>query len=456
MSDRTQWIVLLGDFTLSIARLVGGQFENSDGQSYVRDREAPADTAQRVHRLLEEWHYGGKPVMLALGSSWCTSATISVPSPRQTRKRGAVGFLVEPHLPWPVEEAVVDYELVETNRVFAVSTEAQPLAALVAALEEHGITVASIAPLARLALEHHLQMAAAIGPKYALLWRNEQTVDLWLVANNRPVLWNWLPYELSAVSRAFKHLALSEDVALRVAGRQVPVEFLKASVAEAGLESVDVPPLESQDPIIVATREAAAVLQGKRPAAIELRRDQLAARDRNRAIRPHLRLLQGAALLLLAVLGMALFNQTRQTDLARHNYDRRQTVLYQRLFPKEHVPVAMHARLQSELVRLKGVRGERSDLPQAIPFLTVLEPLLRTLPADLRYRLLEVRIEHGQLYLVGQVRAHGDADRIAEALRSAGLEVSSPNTNRLEKEGVEFRISAHLVRTAGKHGAKSL
>jgi hypothetical protein len=68
--------------------------------------------------------------------------------------------------------------------------------------------------------------------------------------------------------------------------------------------------------------------------------------------------------------------------------------------------------------------------------------------------LLEVRIENGQLYLVGQVRGHGDADRIAEGLRAAGLEVASPNSHRLEKEGVEFRISARLVPPASQKPAR--
>lgn len=444
MADRSQWILLLGDHKLTVARTAGGQVESSDGHTY--DRGAPADTAQLVHRLLDERHYRGKPVVLALGSSWCTSTTIPVPTSRQARKRGAIGFLVEPHLPWSVEEAVIDYELVGANRVFAVSAEAQPLAGLVASLEECGIIVASIAPLARLALEHHLQAAIAIGPRYALLWRNEETVDLWLVEQNRPVLWNWLPCEVASVARALRHVALSEDAALRVVGRHLPPEFFKASVAEAGLELVEFPSLDSDDPHVAAALEAAAVLNGRRPAAIELRRDPLAAKDRNRAIRSHLRVVQGAALFLLAALGIALFNQAWKTDRLHDEYDRRQTVLFRRLFPEERVPVAIHTRLQSELARLKGVRGERSDLPESISFLTVLEPLLKALPADLRYRLLEVRVENGQLYLVGQVRAHGDADRIAEALRGAGLDVASPNTNRLEKEGVEFRISAHLVR----------
>jgi hypothetical protein len=444
MADRTQWMVILGDDKLAIARADGPQIKLSAAHNY--DRGSPAETAQQIHQLLEEQRYLGRPVLLGLGSTFCLSATISVQTSRQAKKRGTIGFLVEPHLPWSAEEAVIDYEILnDDKRIFAVSAEARPLADLVSTLEEHGVRVASIAPLARLALEHHFKLAPNVVSRYALLWRNEETIDLWLVEQDRPVLWNWLPYDIAAVSRALRYLAISEDVSLQVVSRNLPQEFVGAALAQAGLGSLAAPSLESDDLLVAATHEAAAILEGRHAAPIELRRDQLVAKDRNRVLRPQLKLLQGAALLCLAALGIALFNQGWQSERLRDAFDRRQTILFSELFPKERVPVAIHARLQSELGRLKGVRGERSDLPESIPYLTVIEPLLKALPTDLRYRLLEVRIENGQLDLVGQVRAHADADRIAEALRGVGLVVASPNTNRLEKEGVEFRISAHVV-----------
>jgi hypothetical protein len=449
MSTRSEWMVILGDDKLAVARIDGAQVELSDSQDFARENE-PAQTAERIRALLSERHHSGRPVMLALGSSRCVSTTLPVASARQIRKRGAIGFLVEPYLPWSVEEGIIDYELLPGNRVFAVSAEARPLAAVVAALEERSIRVAAIAPLARLALEHHLRARSSLPASHVLLWRHEPTVDLWLVQNGRPALWNWLPDEASDVSRSLRLLALSEDVTPAVIGRNLPSDFLRAALADTGLQAVEIPALDGEDPLVAASQEAAAVLQGKRPAAIEFRRDQLVAEDRHRAIRRQLRLVQGTALLFLAALGIAFFNQARRMDLLRDAEDRQQTVLFQRLFPKERVPVAIHSRLQNEFARLKGVRGERADLPETLPFLAVLEPLLKSLPADLRYRILEMRIDNGQLYLVGQVRTHGDADRIAGALRGAGLEVGSPNTSRLEREGVEFRISAHVIRPDGK------
>src|ERR1700722_650982 len=324
MANRTQWMVILGDDKLAVARADGPQIELSEAHNY--DRRAPAETAQRVHQLLEEHRYPGSSMLLGLGSSCCLSATIPVPSSRQAKKRGSIGFLVEPHLPWSAEEAVIDYEILDDKRIFAVSAEARPLADLISSLEEYGIRVASIAPIARLALERHFQVAPSLTSRYVVLWRNEETIDLWLVEQDRPVLWNWLPYDVAAVSRALRYMAISENASLQVHCRNLPQEFVRAALVQAELGSLAAPSLESDDPIVAAMHEAAAILVGRRTAPIELRRDQLVAKDRNRVLRPQLTLLRGAALLCLAALGIALFNQGWQSEHLRDAYDRRQTV----------------------------------------------------------------------------------------------------------------------------------
>jgi type II secretion system protein L len=448
MAANSRWIVLLGDSHLAVARVNRGTVEISDAHPY--DRKACTETVEVVRRLLDQQSYSGEPVLLALGSSWCVSATVAVPSPRQMRKRAAMSFLLEPSLPWSAEDVVIDYEVGRTNRAFMVAAQVDPLAELIDSLEESGISVTSVTPLARLALEHHSQATAGSESRTVLLWRNDNTIDLWLIEDQRPAVWRWLPFDPTAVACALTHLALSEGSSLPVLARNVPDEFLQALVAQTGLECRTLPPLDSDDPVVSAVREAALVLEGRREAPIELRRDRLAAKDRRQSIRTHLRLLLASTLFLMLSLGLSLWVQARQTDTLRQACEQRQTALFRRLFPDQRVPVAVRTRLESELARLKGVRGERSDLPDSIPFLAVLDRLLSSLPSDLRFRLLEARIENGQLYLVGEVRAHGDADRIADALRRAGLDVPAPNTHRLEKQGVEFRISARLSGQDGK------
>jgi type II secretory pathway component PulL len=446
MAAPARWILFLEGRRLTVARVVRGDVATFDARPDTRSsfRDNIAAVGDLLQPLLAARGYGGEPVLLALGSSSCASATIEVPSERQSRKRSALGFLAEPHLPWSVEEAVIDYELVGSNRAFVVGSEVRPLAELIAILEERGIPVASVAPSARLALAQHLKSASAITSRYALLWRNEDAVDLWLVDNGRPLAWNWLPCDVGAINCAVGYLALCQTKVAALTARNCPDDLLAAVGAQTGLLRCESPPLASEDPLCAAAAEGAAILDGRHAAGIELRRDRLAAKDPMRAVRSHLRLLQGSLLLLFAALGIALYGQCQRLDAVRNEYDQQQRAVFERLFPGQRIPVAVHARLESELGRLKGVRGEGGELPVSIPFLSLLGPVLKTLPADLRCRILEVRVENGQLDLVGQVRAHSDADRIAEALRGAGFVVPSPNTNRFEKAGVEFRISARF------------
>jgi hypothetical protein len=66
---------------------------------------------------------------------------------------------------------------------------------------------------------------------------------------------------------------------------------------------------------------------------------------------------------------------------------------------------------------------------------------LAALPTDVRFRLLEIRFDEEQAYLAGEVRRHGDVDRLASALRAHGFEVASPRTEQLAEEGVGFALS---------------
>jgi type II secretory pathway component PulL len=441
MSAKSRWILSLNRGHLDIARVTPGVVERAEAIEV--DYQAMSVATETIAGVLERQGYAGEPVLLALGSGDVVSTTVANAAGKAFR-RAALAFLVEPALPWSVEDSVIDFEPSGTSSALVVASEAAPLRKLISGLQERGICIASVTPLSRLGLAEHLAQSRALAPHYALIWGHGDTADVWLVENDRPVLWRWVPFEIPAVAQTLTQIALCEHEDFVLVGRNLPDRFLASLHEQTGLESVEAIPLDSEDLLDCAAQQAAAVLAGRCDAPLELCRDQLAPADRRRSIRRELRALQGAALLLIVVLGVAAGFKARQVEALRAECDTRRSELFQELFPKEKVPVAVNTRLQSEATRLKGVRGESTDLPQVTPYLGVLERLLQALPESLRFRLLEVRIENGRLYVVGQVRAHGDADRIADGLRAAGLEVGAPNTNRLEKEGVEFRISAHV------------
>ena len=66
--------------------------------------------------------------------------------------------------------------------------------------------------------------------------------------------------------------------------------------------------------------------------------------------------------------------------------------------------------------------------------LVTLRDLLMHLPAgdELRYRVLELRLDQNRFTLEGQAAAHGDADSIVTALRQGGtFSVEPPRTEQL-------------------------
>src|SRR6202035_3402139 len=134
---------------------------------------------------------------------------------------------------------------------------------------------------------------------------------------------------------------------------------------------------DSDDPLDCCALQSLAVLGGRRESPIEFRRDQLAPRDRHRSIRRELRVFQVSVLALMAVLGLALGFQAQRSEALRADCESQQAALFQELFPQQKLPVALCARLESELARLKGIRGESTDLPQLTPYVGVLERLSR-------------------------------------------------------------------------------
>lgn len=451
MSAAPQWIVIFGDETWQVARVDPKDIQTSEPRPL--DRGHLTDAADGIVQVLEEWGYGGGPVLLALGSSWCVHATVGVPTPRHARNRQAMAYLFEPHLPWAAEEIVVDYEL-DATKALMVAAPLQPLADAVNRLEGSGVRIESVAPMARLALESHLSQHPKLADRYALLWGHDETVELWLIDGDHPVNWQWLAQEPRAVTAAVRQLGLSCDSQLRIVGRSVPPQIQEELAAVPGIDWHELDAIDGDGFLEAGSQTAAAVLTGQRNAAIELRRDALAAGDPQRAVRRHVTALSAAMIFLLAAVGTALLVKSQQYESRRETISQQQTALFRRLFPERRVPVGVRSRLESELARLEGMRGKRTDMPESVPSLVVLERLLKALPDHLRFRLLEVRIENGRLYLVGHVRTHGDSDRIADALRSIGLEVSPPTTHRLRQQGVEFRLSARLADPA-EAGGKS-
>jgi hypothetical protein len=203
-----------------------------------------------------------------------------------------------------------------------------------------------------------------------------------------------------------------------------------------------------------ATAMAADVLTGRIQPWVNLRRDALTVRDRLRSVRTPVLFAAAAAVLCVACLCAGMLWRAARYDRLASRYVAEQQQAFRQVFPWQPIPPDVRSRLASEERALRAISGasggdssDSADPPREAPGLVVLRDLLAALPAGLRYRLLEARLDGGRFTLEGQVNAHGDADTIAGALRAQrGLTVEPPRTEQLPEspsgeKAVAFTIS---------------
>ena len=178
----------------------------------------------------------------------------------------------------------------------------------------------------------------------------------------------------------------------------------------------------------------------------DLRTGPLEPGDRFRLYRRPLTPAAVSVALLLICLSSILLWRTEiyQSQAEIHAYEAHR--LFASAFPEQKAPPMLpgiKGRLESEAKRLAGLSGAATELPEQNSALVALYEVLKALPKDLRYRILEVRIAGNQVYLDGQVRSHGDAESIATALRErAHLRVEAPRTQLMKDQAVGFTLSA--------------
>ena len=186
---------------------------------------------------------------------------------------------------------------------------------------------------------------------------------------------------------------------------------------------------------------ALGIFQERTSPFVNLGRDERVG-SLHRPLRRHVQAL-AAAFCLLCLLALAALNiraSQYESVAADKQFGLRQ--LFQDTFPGKRVPRGLRLRFENEYEKLAGSTGQLSDIPQLTNALTLLYETYARLPKDLRYRIVEIRIDNNQVYLEGQVRQHGDADLISTALRRGGFDVTPPRTETLPGRGVNVTISA--------------
>jgi hypothetical protein len=351
-------------------------------------------------------------------------------------------YQLEEWIPWAAEDIVADF-VATGDSTLAVSVAIEPLRQLLQALTAKGVSVVSIAPTVMLAAMEHLNRDPSSGD-HLLAWQTQNFLDILHIEDQHVADWKWLPAETAALRHALVHQFVQASGPLSLQTYNLDEQAL-AAVGDIGFERPANDDATSLDRAAAAFESAARILAGEAESPVELRQSALGSRDRRFAIRGHVRALQFSVAALMVAAAVALFIRAHRYNVRAADLAAQEIGVYQELFPNRQVPAGIRSRLESELSQVKGMRGETKDLPKTNPVLPVLRPLLAALPADVRFRILELRIEDGQLYIDGEAREHGDAVTIAGLLRRNGFAVAAPRSQRLEGKKVSFRITGRFT-----------
>lgn len=419
---------------------------------------APEDRAQVLAEQLEALGHDGRPIALCIDSSRCLCAEVATDDLERSGRRKAMTYRLEEHLPIAAEDVVADF--LETGEATALSvcTRVEDLQPTLDALRARELRVRHILCDAVLAAGFAASRNDSLDVVlHARETRNPQSEswDLIEIDRGRPARWWWFADDRESVAERLRSLADSPRAEpLRVAiltGDIEATERVKRDAGEAGIhwQSIDATPEEA-----AATR-AAAVLRDAAPPWIDLRRDALAAPNQWEVYRkPAIALAAAAALLLASVAGIA-WHRAAQYEQQAEAQRQQLTGIYREVMdlgPREPVPDAfsLRRRMQNEQRQLAGIGGvasDRSRLDDMRPpsALVLLDRLLATLPGEeIRFRVLEIRIEPDRLRVQGEAQSHAQAEQIVVALRESGrFEVRPPETRSLRGErGVSFGFLA--------------
>jgi len=421
-----------------------------NGEPQVRSVPMPTDAtlearAVAIREALAADGYAGQPIVLAIESSSCLSATISTTQLERGNRRRALAFRLEEHLPISVEQSVADYADAGDGEALGVCTELEGLQPLVHSLEQAGIAVGPICPLALLAAAHatapHPEAGAVLlGPPPPGPGPAAPAYDWVELRRGKPACWRWWAEGDDALREHLTAWAASQGTGAHavVIGGHIP----------SGTDrNIIFSHIERLDGDRAAALQAARIADGTASPWIDLRRDALAAPGRSEAYRRPLTILAATLALLLVCVTAATQWRGRQYAALQDRFVQEQVAVFKTALPDQRIPGSIHGRLLSECRRLAGLGGQtvdgaRPEVLRPISALLRLRDVLDGLPTDVRYTLQDLSLQPDLIRLDGQALGHAEADRLAVALRHSGrYQVDPPKTQLLKEGGVGFLLS---------------
>lgn len=427
-----------------LARLPGAAGQNDVESPRWKTLDGPAasdssfDPAKLADVLAAE-NLGAAPILLALPSRACSAVPIhgvdAIRLPRTT-----LVYEMEAGLIDAVEELAIDLYL-RPEGALGIGVRIEAWKPLLETLEEHGLSVAGVAPWACIALEAILPHVSGAD---ALLFPLDGRLECFALESGVPSQWLTLEPGGLAAAAVLRTWALERGSALRVACLGPEGDRPSLGPPSPDLDYFEPNLKLSGDLESLALDRAEVVLRRPSTPHLELLREGLSPRAYWSELKaPAGFLAAGVCAAVLAAFGW-LFATAWRYDAAAERFAAQQVDLFRSLHPDLPPPPGVRSRLESELRQLRGTSaGETADVPQESAFATF-HAVLAALPEGQRFRILDVRVDGGKLEFSGEARSHREAEALSAALEATGrFQLAPLATNVLPGDrGVGFTVSA--------------
>lgn len=376
---------------------------------------------------------------LYVGCSAGQCVPVQLESAPASSSHTALTYALEEHLPWSAEE--LTGQLLQTGSPsFALAVRTDEWRSLFAELRSVGFSVEHLAPTAVLRLGV-LRQGRRSDPSENWLFGDEAGTQFFALQDGTIDDWRFWP--TADDGEVDPELAALIATELQVAGyvgtlhtTGVASRILDA-LSSAGFEVEDV----EADPTSDEWLWRGTLGVGRpRTAGVNLATAGLASASPVDSLRRSAQLLAVCMMLLCTVSAGALGWRSTQWQAVAEATHAEQVDLFQATFPETPVPQAIAARFRSDHRRLVGERGGEAipELPQSV--IPAFAASLTAHTAPFRSRFEEISIDGGTLELECEFRSHEEAVQMSERLRQGGVDVDSPQLQKLDEQRVGARL----------------
>lgn len=396
------------------------------------------ETARRLAVELRSLGYHRQFVTLGLSGSDVLVASLRETVNGLARSRQTRLYDLEEHLPLAAEELVGDF-VVGKHHVWGVAFARTPWLELIAALRQEGVRVLSVAPTVLWSAQHRYESLPRGERPSHLIWEYQGSINVLEFRDERPVSWSALSTRPGALWQHLSVLVLTSQSPPRIAAVG-PSELLRQELNS--IRGIVWKEIADDLLEVAAAAQAASIVNGQADPWVELLGAELGTSAWMHVAKPQLTLATVAlAFFVTATLGV-LHYRAAAFARAAHQDRLAQQEVFRQAMAGQNPPAGIRSRLESEAVRLEGLRGKTRELPSRITADELLEKFLAAVPQGVRWRLLELRIEQGRVQIEGEIGTHSDAEQIAAALKGSGWTPSLSRTQQLPDRGVALSLSA--------------